>query len=56
MAKVYLRNTVTDIRYEVVKKDPKTNLMTLKGPSGQPFDQPYDKEWLKANNYVVEQG
>jgi len=55
MPKLFLRNTITNKRYEILSKDAKTNKLMLKGPSGQPFEQPYDKDWLKSNNYELVQ-
>ncbi len=54
MPRLFLKNTVTGKRYRILNKDPKTNELTLLGPSEKPFQMPYDKEWLKNNNYELE--
>lgn len=53
MATFYLRNTHTNQRYQVVKVDPATNKVTLKGPLAQ-FEETYDKDRFKQMGYVLE--
>lgn len=53
MATVYFRNTKTGKRFEVVRLDPKTNIITLRGEHAE-FDETYDKEKFKRLGYTLE--
>lgn len=53
MAKVYFRHAKTGKRFEVVRFDNKTNVMTLRGEHAE-FEQPYDKEQFKRLGYTLE--
>ena len=50
---VYFRHTKTDKRFEVVKVDRETNVVTLKGEHAE-FTQPYDKALFQKLGYVLE--
>lgn len=56
MTKLVLRNIHTDKRYEVVRYNKETGILTLKGPhTGATFEQPADKDTLTNLGYVLEQ-
>lgn len=52
--KLFLKNTRTGKRYEIVKVDKVAGTITLKGPHAQ-FTEPYDKEQFKRLGYTLDQ-
>lgn len=53
--KVYLRHVESGRLYEVVSMDPEKQEITLRGPLGTTFTEPYSKERLQALGYKMEQ-
>ena len=52
--KVYLRHVESGRLYEVVSTDPEKQEITLRGPLGTTFTEPYSKERLRALGYTME--
>lgn len=51
-ARVYLEHTKTKRRYEIVKVDAATKMVTLRGKHAT-FEEPFDKEKLKSMGYTM---
>lgn len=54
MTRIYLRHIETGRLYEVVSVDHAKGEITLKGPLGTTFTEPYSKERLQALGYKME--
>ncbi len=54
MPKLFLRNTVTQKRYEIVQFHKEAGEVSIVGPSGTPFREKFDKDKLEGMNYVLE--
>ena len=51
----YLVNTRTNRKFEIIKIDREKNLLTLRGETNGIFEEPYEKERLKALGYTYVQ-
>jgi hypothetical protein len=50
---IYFTNVKTGTKFKVVGRDTKKGTVTLECEYGR-FEEPYDKDWLVRNGYVVE--
>jgi uncharacterized pyridoxamine 5'-phosphate oxidase family protein len=54
--KLYFQHKQTKDCYKVIKLDSKAGTITLEGPAGIQFVEPYDKERFKRQGYELKKG